>query len=69
MMFMASPPRLGGQGWLDRAVVANRPEAATQLNVRILVSSLRALSSFVSVIAYEMSGRRLVALIVIPCLA
>jgi hypothetical protein len=27
---MASPPRVGGQGWLARAVVANRPEADTQ---------------------------------------
>lgn len=27
MMFMASPPRVGGQGWLARAVVANRPRA------------------------------------------
>ncbi|MEZ1440991.1 hypothetical protein QVM41_32635, partial [Pseudomonas shirazica] len=28
MMFMASPPRVGGQGWLARAVVANRLRAA-----------------------------------------
>jgi len=29
MVFMASPPGVGGQGWLAGAMVANRPEAAT----------------------------------------
>jgi len=27
VMFMASPPHVGGQAWLAREVVANRPEA------------------------------------------
>jgi len=27
MAFMASPPRVGEQGWLARAVVADRPGA------------------------------------------
>jgi len=30
VMFMASPPHVGGQAWLAREVVANRPEAASR---------------------------------------
>jgi hypothetical protein len=30
-MFMASPPHVGGQAWLAREVVANRPEAVDHI--------------------------------------
>jgi len=30
VMFMASPPHVGGQAWLAREVVANRPEAVNR---------------------------------------
>lgn len=35
---MASPPHVGGQAWLARAVVANRPEAAGRHHSFVAVS-------------------------------
>lgn len=51
-MFMTSPPRVEGQGWLNRGRVANRPRAAHQLR-RLLLSAVSGLSAAYNVRLYE----------------